>query len=974
MKGRSRPGLSRHPKKLADVVSKTTKNNTSQQTTRIVGIGASSGSLEVFELFFKHMPAGSGLAFVMVTHLDSSHISIMSEIIAKFTNMQVLTVTNQMTVNPNTVYVIPPQKNIILKDNALHLIKQVEPHFKNKPIDVFFQSLAQQRGENAIAIVLSGAGDDGTQGLKYIKNNHGLILVQDPKTTKYDGMPRKAIQSGLVDYILDVEAMPEKVLEFLDHDKITNPDVLHQIYNLLFANVGHDFSGYKVNTIYRRIEKQMHAHNCKSINEYLEVLRKTPQAINNLYKDLLIGVTGFFRNPEAFDRLKELILLSLIGKDKDYSYRVWVPACSSGEEAYTIAIIIKECADKCKFQGKIQIFATDVDADALNEARVGIYPKNIESVVDKTILKKYFVEVKDQYKVRNDIRKMLIFGMQNVIFDPPFTMLDLISCRNLLIYLNNESQKKVIPIFHFSLKQKGMLLLGTSEGISGNVDLFQLVEKRWKIFVRKNFKSFHQALVNYSFNKNANQLIRIPQSLKLLSEEKNVLSKYLAKLLLNNYIHAAVVIEPNGEILLMHGRMSHYLNTIDHQSISYNLFDLLPPNLHTAFISAMKAINSGKLDKVNNIIFKTSDGNVLLNMKIQSLKALLPEKKAFILIFEKVIMPDQIDKKLKKYPTLEKLSKKIIALEDELQDSQEALQLALEEHQSSHEELQSTNEELQSTNEEIETSKEELLSLNEELVIVNSELQTQIDKLVSINDDMNNLLHSTEIVALFLDKELRIKRYTPRLLELIALQPNDLGRYYYHFANNLKYQHLTKDIKAVISSHKSKSLELETNDHHWYQVMIMPYKTLGNAYDGVVITFNNITEFKKCLMELSETNSDLNNVNQNLESIFEVVQQPLMVLDQHLKVVKINSAFSVNFPKIKKKILNEYVYGVFASMNSQKCLSALRKVLKNGSPLKNLAIDSSALRKTNKLSVTANKFIQKDGNNMLLLTLSRVND
>jgi two-component system CheB/CheR fusion protein len=963
MKQRSNPGLRHSANK--SISSMPTK----KQQIKIVGMGASAGSLDAFELFFKHMPIGTGLAFVLITHLDSNHISVMTEIISKFTDMRVLTVTNRINVQSNTIYVIPPNKNIILQDNTLHLIEQDEPHYKNKPIDVFFQSLAEQRGKEAVAIVLSGTGDDGTKGLKFIKKNQGLILVQDPKTTKFDGMPKKAIQSGLVDFILKIKDMPNKLRQ---PSANVATGILQQIYALLFQHAGHHFSGYKLTTIYRRIEKQMLIHGIKDIAEYLTLLKKDADCIKDLYKDLLIGVTGFFRNPEAFEKLKDLVLQALVSKDKDYAFRVWIPACSTGEEAYTIAIIIKECVDKCKFQGRVQIFATDVDKDALIKARLGVYSQSIEAAIEEKLLKKYFVVTHNGYKIRSDLRKMMVFGVQNVILDAPFTMLDLISCRNLLIYLNNESQQKVISIFHFSLKPKGILLLGTSEGIAGNSDLFQLADKRCKIFSRKNTKSTHHALVNYTFNKNYN--VNIASTSNFLNNEKSILSKQLDKILQNNSVHAAMVIDHSGDILLMQGKMAHYLNTLEHHSFTPNLFDLIQPRLHDVFISAIKAASSTKSEIKNNIIFKKDNDKVLLDLKIISLKKLLPNKKTFILIFDKVIMPEQIEKNLKKYQSLVKMSKKIISLENDLQDSNEALQAALEEHQSNHEELQSTNEELQSTNEEIETSKEQLLSLNEELVIVNTELQTQIDKLVSINDDMSNLLHSTEMMALFLDKNLKIKRYTPRLLDLIALQPSDVGRYYYHFANNIKYPHIDQDIKKVLSSHVPKSLEVESKHGHWYQVVIMPYKTLSKVYDGVVITFNSITHYKKCMKELTDSNISLTEMNQNLENILEIVKQPIMMIDHQLKILKVNPAFLAYFPKIKKSPINSYFYDFFDAMNNTKFLTALKKVLKKGETLINFEIKATHPLPARKLSINANRVIHKDGNQMLLLTLSIINE
>ena len=938
---------------------------------KIVGIGASSGGLEAFESFFKCMPFNSGMAFVLVTHLDSKHTSLMTEIISKYTKMGVITVTHGMKVNANTVYVLPPNKNIVLEGNTLCLIKQNEPHYTNKPINVFFRSLALARGQDAIAIVLSGAGNDGAQGLKYIKKYKGLTLVQSPATAQYDGMPQKAIQGGHVDEILDIESMPQRLSKC--YDVIGKaPSILKQIFSMLRAQAGHDFSGYKSNTIYRRIEKQMRIHSCKDMVSYLALLNTNPNYVKDLCKDLLIGVTSFFRNPEAFQGLQEAIMQMLTDKDKQQSFRVWIPACSTGEEAYTIAIIIQECINKSKFQGSVQIFATDLDIDALAKARFANFSQNIESDVNKKLLKKYFVKEKNRYKISREIRKMVVFGAQNLILDPPFTMLDLISCRNLLIYLNSDLQKKIFPIFHFSLKPKGILFLGTSESIAGYVDLFQPLDKKSKIYVRKDFKSDRKSFPNYSFNINMHSDLKISPSVDLLTTEKVTLTKFISKYVLDNYLHAALVMDSSGNLLLLHGKMSYYLNIREHPDASLNVFDLIPSRLGKVFTAAMRTALISKTEVIkNNVIFEKAEDNILINLKILSLKKLLPEKKVFLLIFEKVIMPEQIEKNLKKYPSMLKMSKRIIELEEELQYSKEILQNTLEDHQSNNEELQSTNEELQSTNEEIETSKEELLSLNEELVIVNAELQTQIDRMVLINDDMNNLLNSTEIIALFLDNDLQIKRFTPRVKEISSLRMSDIGRPYFHFANNIKYANLTADIQKVIITHEAKSLEVESSSGKWYQLTIMPYVTLSDNYDGVVIIFTDVTEYNLCVKKLNDANHHLNISNQNLENILQVVQEPLLILDSNLKVLRINASFKAFFP-INHNVLQQPVQEIFNKFfDSRKFLLNLKQVLKTGLAMKDFEMEVSKPIKR-KIRINVNHFLNGKSQNMLILTLDFV--
>ena len=948
------------------------KNAHSQDDVNIVAVGASAGCVEAFEKFFTRMPADSGLAFVVIAHLDSNHKSLMPELISRYSKMKVHKIKNEMRVKADTIYVIPPNNNVLIKNKLLYLEAQRKPHFIDQPFDHFLGSLALEKESKSMAVILTGNGNDGTQGIKQIKEAGGLVFAQDPATAQSDDMPNNALESGMVDYVLSVEKIPAAIMKSLKH--YHSSDILptfHQIFLLLRQQTGHDFSGYKLNTIQRRIERQMLIHECHTIDSYLGFLQKNPENIDNLFNDLLIGVTSFFRDPKAFQSLKKHILMSLKSKDHHYSYRVWIPGCSTGEEAYTISIILHECVEETKYKGSIQIFATDIDVNALKKARIGLYPKTIESSLPRDALQKFFTKDKNFYKAKNEIRKYIVFGVQNIILDPPFTKLDLISCRNLLIYLNGELQKKIFPILHYSLKPKSLLFLGTSEASGGYNDLFRLIDKKWKIYERKDSRSFQQALINYSTNKPSNYDFKFSQSLRTIIEEKSEIAQGVSNILLNKYITAAIVVNAAGNIYYTYGKVNFYLKLTNLQKAEKNIFDVSPPALKTKLKTCIQ--NAGSKNKEvtnNNITIKKYNSKSIINIKVIPLKEMIPDQKLFCIIFENAILPEQIMEKLSKYPDLKKMAKKLVLLEGELEYTQENLQTTIEEHQSSNEELQSTNEELQSTNEEIETSKEELLSLNEELVSVNTELQAQIDQLVSMNDDMNNLMHSTEIMALFLDNDLKIKRYTPRMLELISLMPRDIGRHYYHFVNSIQHDHLTSDIKDVIKTLVPKTFEVKSTKGKWYQVTIMPYRTLANLIDGAVIIFFETSEHRDCIDKLKQTNQELQTSISNFESIFEAVHLPIIILDNKLTINRVNTSFLKFFPVTGTNFIDKQFDQVMHGLwNIPSLLKKLKQVIKTNLILTDFEVKPNLSKQKNSILVTANKFVQKNHENMILLTM-----
>jgi two-component system CheB/CheR fusion protein len=877
----------------------------------VVAIGASAGGLEAFEHLFTHLPNNSSMAFVIITHLDRTHESILPELIKKYTSMPVLLISNGLRIQANTVYVIPPNKNVAILNNVLLLVKQETPHYANLPINFFFQSLAEERKEKAIAMVFSGAGSDGTLGIRAIKKEGGVVIAQSPASAAYDSMPQSAINTGLVDYVLSPEQIPEQLIKWLHYGGLKEGKIspeLQQIFIMLRSHTSHDFSSYKLNTICRRIEKQMAVHHIDTLTEYVSFLRMHPREVDNLFKDLLIGVTSFFRDSEAFEALKENAIKSLLkNKSHGYCVRVWIPGCSTGEEAYSVAIAIRECMEELQQFHSVQIFGTDIDVSALETARAGIYHTIIENDVTPERLKKYFIKEKNNFRIKKEIREMIVFGAQNIIKDPPFTKLDLICCRNLLIYLSANLQKKILPIFHYSLKSKGNLFLGTSEAIAGFSDLFRLNAKKWKIFERKDASTSTRALLNFPAESRPSEAFTLQAERIFLSDEKTETVSSIKDFILENYISTCMVINSKGKVFYFHGKIESYINS-DSKDMDVNIFEVLSIDMKNELVATVrKAASKQKEVSYLNLEIKNSVNPVTINLKVIPILDRDVLHGMFLVIFEDVI-PDHKKMDLSKYSSVASLTKKIRGLEKELQYTRENLQTTIEELESSNEELQSTNEELQSTNEEIETSKEELQSLNEELVIVNTELQNRIDQLASVNDDMNNLFNSTQIAAIFLNTDMRIKRFTPKAQDLIHLIQSDIGRSIGHFATNIKYEYLIDNSEEVLRTLIPKLIEVQGKDNKHYLIRILPYRTIANVIDGVVITFTDITAHKDSESKLQKLNESLNDLNDFNASILDTLRESILVLNTDLEILMANRSFYKFFHVTPQETIGKFIY------------------------------------------------------------------
>jgi chemotaxis methyl-accepting protein methylase len=731
----------------------------------IVGIGASAGGLEALELFLRNVPEGSGMAFVIVSHLDPTHKGLMVELLQRVTAMKVTQVKDRTRIQPDCVYVIPPNKDMSILHGVLHLLDPVAPRGLRLPIDFFFRSLADDWEERSIGVILSGMGTDGTIGLEAIKEKAGVVIVQEPASAKFDSMPRSAIDAGLADVVAPVEALPGKILAYLQHAPlIAKPGLaqedkaqsaLEKVAILLRAHTGHDFSLYKKSTVYRRVERRMGIHQIDKIVTYVRFLRGNPQELELLFKELLIGVTNFFRDPAEWEQLKrEGIPALLAGRSPSQALRAWVPGCATGEEAYSLAIVFKEALEQLKPPKNVmlQIFATDLDRDAIEKAREGVFRPNIAADVSPERLSRFFVQEKRGYQISKTIREMVIFAPQNVIMDPPFTKLDILSCRNLLIYLTPELQKKLLPLFHYSLNPGGFLFLGSAETIGGFTDLFAPLDGKARLYRRLESALWAEPVEFPSSFVPA--LPRAPSQPKALKPAAN-LQSLADQLLLQKYSPAAVLVNDKGDALLA-----------------------------------------------------------------------------------------QMEQELQQ-------------CREELETTCEEMQNSQEELKSTNEELQSTNEELQSTNEELNISKEEMQSLNEELHTVNSELQARVNELSRQTSDIRNLLNSTEIITLFLDNALHVRLFATGANKVFKLIPGDVGRPITDIASDLLYPELAEDAREVLRTLVFHEKQVAARDGRWFVVRIMPYRTLENMIDGVVITFTDITVSQTLEAKLRQTQADL---------------------------------------------------------------------------------------------------------------------
>jgi chemotaxis methyl-accepting protein methylase len=828
----------------------------------IVGIGCSAGGLEALEAFLRNVPADSGIAFVIVQHLDPSHTSALAELLQRVTSIPVAEAVDRMKLAPDHVYVIPPNKDLSLLHGVLHLIKPTERRGLRLPVDFFLRALADDRQQQAIGVILSGMGSDGMLGMAAIKEKSGLTLAQEPASAKADSMPNSAIRAGVVDIVATPEHLPERILRYLHSTPFpqfvakVEPEAemqssLDKVIILLRQRSGNDFSLYKTSTLYRRIERRTALLQIGGIADYVSYLRDNPQELDLLFRELLIGVTNFFRDPALWDFLGKTALPELFTQyPGGRTLRAWVPACSSGEEAYSLAITFKEALAAAAPKGHftLQIYATDLDVDAVDKARKGRYPRNIAGDVPPERLARHFSEEDGTYRVNKDIREMVVFAPHNIAADPPFTKLDILSCRNLLIYFGQELQKRLLPQFHYALARNGILVLGSAESVGECTDCFAPLDAKVRVFRRIEQPS-SPSWSGMSPAAPANAALSADGTRAEYRESVEYLTDQLIQ---QHYAPAAVLVNADGDILYISGRTGKYLEPAAGK-VNINIHAMAREGLRDALAGVIRnALRQSEPIVLNGLEIDNNGVRQIVNVTVQGLSKPHPLSDRVLVVFADV--KTALAGRKSRHG---QASEREMVLIQELSQTREALRTLQEEMQSSLEEVKSANEELQATNEELTTSKEELQSMNEELQTVNAEQQSRVDEMTWAQNDMTNLLNSTEIATIFLDDKMKLRRFTTHATHLFKLIPGDVGRSLSDIVSDLDYTQLKDDAQAVLATLIFREKTVSTLDGRWYRVRIMPYRTQDNVINGVVITFIDITETKRLEGELRKLGGEV---------------------------------------------------------------------------------------------------------------------
>jgi two-component system CheB/CheR fusion protein len=893
----------------------------------VVCIGASAGGLEALEQFLGNVPENSGMAYVVIQHLDPTQKGMLPELLQRVSKMEVFQVKNNMAVKPNFVYVIPPNKSMSISKGVLHLVDPTEIRGLRLPIDFFMRSLANDWHNRAIGVLLSGMGSDGSLGLQAIKEQNGIVMVQDPATAKFDSMPRNAINSVVVDIVAPANKLPLNLINFRHHIPVVKPtpevevndkNSLEKIITLLRIQTGNDFSLYKKNTMYRRIERRMGVHQINKIALYVGFLKENPKEVEILFKELMIGVTNFFRDAAVWEKLKEVVIPDLIaGLSEGSIIRAWVAGCSTGEEAYSLAIVFKEALEKVRPRGGIllQVFATDLDNEAIDTARKGVFPANITADVSPERLNRFFTVQDENYRINTEIREMVVFAQHNIIMHPPFTKLDMLTCRNLLIYMDSELQKKILGLFYYSMNPEGIMLLGSSETLGVQSHLFKPIDNKLKIYRRHDKISEVPGLFNFPSSYSRPIPTNMDQKLPLKLTQN--IEEHADKLLLQQFSPPGVLVNEKGDIIYISGRTGKYLEPAVGKA-NLNIFAMLREGLRNEFPAAFRKVVLKKEAVVlHNIKVGTNGGTQNINVTIKWIDKPEPLSGMIMIIFNDLPkIPVPIQHMAKETEPIEsareaELQEELMHTREEMQNSLEEMQSSQEELKSTNEELQSTNEELQSTNEELTSSKEEMQSLNEELQTVNTELQSKIDDYSRVNNDMNNLLNSTDIATLFLDKELNIRRYTPQATKIFKLIKSDVGRPFTDLVSDLVYPELVDDASEVLKTLVFIKKQIPTKDKRWFSIRIMPYRTFEDRIDGLVITFFNITDLKQMEAKLHE-NEQMHRLILNSSS------DVIIKLSSDCKIAEFNPEAEKFFGKAYKDSINQNFIQMFIPESQQK--------------------------------------------------------
>lgn len=953
-------------------------NTDGVDTPHIVGIGASAGGLEAFDRFLRAMPANSGMAFVVVQHLDPDRPSQLAEILQRSTDMLVVEAEDQMPVLVNRVYVIPPNRDLAIFHGVLQLSMPEQPRGQRMPVDIFLRSLAEDQGEQATGIICSGTGNDGTSGLRAIVAAGGLTLVQAPDTARYDGMPCSAIQAGYAASVLPMQEMPDVLISSMRHARprkqayitmTTTASGMNRILMLLRGATGHDFSQYKKSTIGRRIERRMSQHDIVDMEVYARYLKENPAEIQILFKELLINVTSFFRDPDAFVALKQDILPLLVkDKPEGYVFRIWVAGCATGEEAYSIAMVLREFMDETHHEIKTQLYATDLDDEAIVFARTGVYPPSIAQDIQPDRLRRFFSSEDNHYRVKKEIREMVVFAVQNIIKDPPFTKLDLLSCRNLMIYLEPELQNRLIPAFHYALKSGGVLFLSPSESTGNHPELFSAQNRKWKFYRATHSVASTRTVMNSGLSWAADSANKAPEEALKKAREVNF-AELTRRVLLQSYAPASVMTDLKGNMLYVHGDTGKYLRPAPGQA-TLNVVDMAREGLQLELRAAILHAASQSMPTLGQeVTFKSNGEFHTVNFSLRPLADPDAGETLLLMSFQDLVngAPGKPKRNKRNTSTLEMT--RVEALERELAYTKENLQATIEEQQASNEELkstneemQSTNEELQSTNEELETSKEELQSLNEELVTVNAELQAKIEQLAGMQNDMKNLLDNLNVGTIFLDEHLVIRRFTREAAKVYRLIASDEGRPLGDIKSDLQDEDLLARAQAVLDSLIPYECELRTESGAWYLTRIQPYRTLDNIIQGVVITFTDIS--KRVAAEAA-----VQQARDLAMGIVNTVSESLLVLDENLKIITASRSFYYDFQLAPQDISGQAIYDIDDQhWNTPAIREVLETILPREQNLEDYPIEHDFPGKGRRnLRLNARRIVDAAGNTQLIL-------
>ncbi|MEJ0021861.1 MAG: EAL domain-containing protein [Candidatus Doudnabacteria bacterium] len=959
----------------------------------IVGIGASAGGLETFLELLSYLPPRSNMAYVLVQHLDPHHESYLQEILSKKTSIPILEAKNNMPVSPNTVYVIPPNKNITIKDRILYLTPRKMFDGQHMPIDIFFRSLADDSSSSTppIGVILSGTGSDGTLGISEIKSVGGITIAQDLESAKYNGMPQSAIASGNVDHILSAKNIGKELGQLAKNGHLAKPEYetaqefvasgnesMHKILNLLRIHTSVDFANYKYATIKRRIERRMTLNKMESYKDYVEFIKSHPQEISELYDEILITVTRFFREPEGFKILEHKVWPALVkNKPPDKPVRIWVPGCSTGEEAYSIAISLSEYLKKREIAIPVQIFATDVSDKSLARAREGIYIENIALDVSPERLERFFHRVENGFQISKQIREMCVFAKQNLIKDPPFSFLDFISCQNLLIYMGPALHHKIFPVFHFALKPGGFLKLGTAETTGSFSDLFVPIDKKHKIYSKNPLAnpaaitSFNQPLSDQRHERDLITADTVTQQVQTAAADNKILGVKDAqaeadRLIVNNFAPAGILINNKLEVIQFRGQTRPYLEMAPGKA-SFSLLKMVAVGLFSELSQAVdEAKKTKKPFRKENVGLTINGSHRNINIEV------LPIGKNgayFLILFEESSAQAAKVKKnndrrqgpRSKNQTYKQLEQEVSSTRKYLQELIENHEAANEELMAANEEIMSSNEELQSTNEELETAKEELQSTNEELTTVNEEVQHRNSELGQLSEDLVNLLSTVDIPVVMLEHDLTVRRFTPTAVRILRILPSDIGRPITDIKSNLKVPNMEELLREVIITGTPYKKDVQDLQGTWHSLQIHPSRSHDNKINGTVITLIDIDKLKTSL--------------EYIEAVFDTVREPLLVLDGDLRIKEANSAFYATFKLLKKDVVGQPLYTIEKGQwNIPRLRKLLEEILPEGKKFHDLEIEHDFPNHESRTMLLNARAIPKDGERSPGLILLAIED